>query len=721
MPTIRERARALLDLALPPPSPDPGPATDLGAGLGADLAGADLAGGVRGDSATANSLSLNSTSASSGSAIANALSGLGLARDKASAARPNPHRQYLHPSELLALMRGGLYRRIVETRPKWSTWKGWTVRDDSEEAHPLRDEMRLLQGVIRRADVWGRGLGESLIWPVTAGDRGQLHEPLQKETVTGIRAIHVLDVSEFSVAAWETDPESPRWGQPRVYWVYPQRPGITAGTEGGRIQLHASRVWLMGGHDLPPSQWSRHSGYGAGMYDSIGQVLWDAIRGIDQTTAAGAALAQELSVSVFKMARAEAKTAGGQRSTFLQRMAFMNLTKSVARSVFLGQQDDYQRIAANPSGYKDLSEGARLFLALTEGTPIALLYGEAPSGLSADEGSWWANWTAQVSQHQEDRYRDPLEWLIELFYIARGGVPEDWSLEFNPLGELSEKEKAEIRKIHTEADSMALLDRVLSVERIRRSRYGPDGWGMEIQPPTPEEEALEAGEGEDEPEDLDAAAAELAAITDRRDAAARDAAGREDVAADSVLLAVEVPDGVGYAEAQAAALELLPDLALEDWPHITVLYVGAVEQGQMAALLAELGAALAQTAEDGRPRFRTELEPERLGHFGDGSPGPDGVPVVVSYTPWSLEQLHLALLRALAPYVSARQHPRYLPHATLGYLPRQMTPEESTALAQLRVEGLTAWAPAALVVRRGGVEVARLPLPMNSGRLDGEE
>lgn len=443
---------------------------------------------IRTDSATATGTV--STSAYSGASVLNDLSGLGGARDSGASARPNTSRLELDEDELIALLRGGIYRRIVELPAVWGTTKGWTITDDTDEENPLQADMRRL-GVrlaIRRADKWARALGEARILMVVDDGKTPLSEPLDPRKVKAVRRLEVLDKREFTPVRWNDDMSKGPLGEPVLYQLHPRRPGVAySGT------VHASRLLRFYGHDLPPSELGFRRDFGA---DAIGQVLWDALRDLSQTGSAGARLAQELSIAVFKVGKLPAATAGDHRANMISYLRTMGLLKSVAQGVVLGPQDSFERVAATPTGFRDLSDSAKQHLAMVSEIPMALLFGDAPAGLNTDGASWQAAWHVRVADHQDERYRPPLERLVEVLYYAdRGACPDEWSIEFKPLGELSEKEKAEVRLLTEQADTIAQMDGVLTVEERRAGRYGqPGGYATELQPveALPEVEAPDA-------------------------------------------------------------------------------------------------------------------------------------------------------------------------------------------------------------------------------------
>lgn len=426
----------------------------------------------------------------SGAGITNALSGLGGARDSGAMARPNLQREYLSPEELVALLRSSVYRRIVELKPRWATARGWSITDSTDEERPLVAALKRLgvQQRVREADVWARAFGESRILLVT-DDPDELSEPLDPTRVRKLVRLEVLDKREFTPVRYNGHASVGVLGEPVTYRVHPCRPGVTVRTG----EVHASRLLRFYGDELPPSE--RAYNFGGWGADAVGQTLWDGLRHLAQTGSGGAKIAQELSIAVFKLNPGQ--QTGDQRAALLSKMSAMNMMKSIMNAVILGKDEEFSRVAATPTGFADLSNHARLELALLTGYPLTLLFGIAPGGLSTDGESWKEAWWSEVAAYQEERYRSPIESIVELLYYSeQGGTPDEWSVEFAPLGELTEKEKAEIRLIHTQADTAAIMDGVLTVDEARSRYTQPGGFVVELQPV---EERVEAAPVETDP------------------------------------------------------------------------------------------------------------------------------------------------------------------------------------------------------------------------------
>lgn len=415
----------------------------------------------------------------SGGGMRNAFSGLGLASDMATQGRPNLWRQPLSLEELDVSYQTGIYGRIVDVLPNYATRK-W-VKLDGAGAARVNDRLGDLaaQARVRSGDRWGQCHGESRVLLVT-DDPMPKRAKLIPRTVKRVKAMHVLDAREFSPASWCTDLEDPLWGEPETYHVHSVRPG---GSINGVV--HASRLLRFYGHERPPSARARNEVLPWGA-DAIGQRIWDGVRGLAQTAGAGERLALELSVAVFKIGSLMQKAGGDGRDAFTGAVRLMNWTKSVANAILLGPNDEYQRVSANPTGFKDLSENAQRYLAAVTGRPLVLLFGQSPGGLNSDGDSWWNHWRNTVAQHQEERYRPPLEFLIDLLYYETLEEVPRYTLTFNPLGELTPMEEASVRLTNAQRDEIYLRNQVYSAERVAKSRFGPDGY-QEIGPPDEDE------------------------------------------------------------------------------------------------------------------------------------------------------------------------------------------------------------------------------------------
>lgn len=108
------------------------------------------------------------------------------------------------------------------------------------------------------------------------------------------------------------------------------------------------------------------------------------------------------------------------------------------------------------------------------------LLGNAPAGLNASGESELSTWHETVSGYQDGNLRRPLENIFKIIQLSEfGEIKEDIYFEFNPLDEISEKERAEITKIRVDAVAVAADSQLVSSEEARDALKGIEGAGFE--------------------------------------------------------------------------------------------------------------------------------------------------------------------------------------------------------------------------------------------------
>lgn len=115
-------------------------------------------------------------------------------------------------------------------------------------------------------------------------------------------------------------------------------------------------------------------------------------------------------------------------------------------------------------------------LAAVSEIPLSKLFGQAPTGLSTDDASGERNFNDTIATKQRRILRPVLERMIE-FLIAAKRVPtvpmDKWSLEFKPLSEPTEQDKATTDKTKAETDTLLVSQGIIS-ETEARSRWKSD-------------------------------------------------------------------------------------------------------------------------------------------------------------------------------------------------------------------------------------------------------
>lgn len=415
----------------------------------------------------------------------NAFSGFGTARDRrthSSYARP----VWLDDHTLAALYHfGGLARRIVSLPPSRALAGGITLRGDTQD-RVQRELRRLgLLAKIGEAATWGRLFGGGLVY-VDADDGGSPASPVQWASVGSIRGIDVYDKRDIRRAD-----------------------GKLAIRPNGATELHVdpSRVFLFGGAKTAKTEQRERDGWDA----SVLQVAIEALQAFDEGMAATGILLSEASVSVFRLHGLLQALAGGDKAAVTDRAAMMDLTKSVARSVFLdaghggGGAEDWRREAVNFAGVPDVLDRMANQVAAATGIPVTLLVGQAPAGLNATGDSDIRTFYDSVAEWRAEEIDPILRRIIRV--IARmEGVPEP-QFSWPSLWQETPAETSTRRKAVAETDRIYWDMGVLTEDQIAASRFRPEGYSDETTAPTPREASLLEQRPAFEPAPTDAAKA----------------------------------------------------------------------------------------------------------------------------------------------------------------------------------------------------------------------
>jgi 2'-5' RNA ligase len=337
-----------------------------------------------------------------------------------------------------------------------------------------------------------------------------------------------------------------------------------------------------------------------------------------------------------------------------------------------------ERLDFPVTGLPDLNDATLTHLASATGRPKEILGGLQPTGIINSGASWQDGWYKEVDDWREGDLRAALEYLIPILYMAdQGYVPENWTLEYEPLGRLSAKDQAEVDKL--EAETLAIYVEVgaLVVDQIRRSKFGPGSTPPAGLQPATEEEMAQTPVASPLP------------LAVRNDPVAR-AQATMDASPDSVWVGLEL-DPVAFGSLVMQARAVAPSLRPEPWGHVTLCHVGATSQRGLADVLR----AAAEIAGD----VPATVTPTGVSMLGD-----DDAAVVLLRggtvtARGSLRSLADRLLRATYAAGRSRQFPEFLAHATLGY---------GAEVEGLRLpDGLRV---VALVVKRGDEVLLTLPV-----------
>lgn len=373
--------------------------------------------------------------------LINAVTGMGLGADKGSYSR------FSQAASILKTELEAMYRQDwitgkaidVPANDMVREWREFETEDEELEKKICKEERRLMyKKKVNDALKWSRLYGGAVIL-MNIDDGQEPKEPLNLNAVKegGLKWLNVLD--RWTISSTNrlvVDPMNPQFGLPEFYVI------------SGHV-IHHSRVVRFEGVDLPRDVKAQLDYWG----DSVIMRIRDAI--IDSTTVSRsiASMFHEATLDVMKipgLMHMVGDCDGEQQ--LMKRMRAVQLTKSIHNMLLLDGDETYEK---KELALKGVGGFVMEYLQVVAGAvdiPTTRLLGMAPSGLSTDGDSQFRNYYDRISNEQETQLRHKLDYIDEVMFRSIG-MQEVLPFEFNPLWQLTEKEQAEVDKLHAERDT----------------------------------------------------------------------------------------------------------------------------------------------------------------------------------------------------------------------------------------------------------------------------
>lgn len=444
----------------------------------------------------------------------NPFTGLGTARDKATATAFEADDR-LSDDDLENLYNGDdMAAAIADIVPDEMLRQGYDVKietsaetaEDLEvEASKAAEMEKAIKDAAKDLEVqnkfievmtWARVFGGSaLLLGCDDGARDQgLAEPLDENKITKFDHINVLDKRFMVPNQWYTDPTMPKFGYPKTYIVTPEAVPVASiaqiklaienernTTFAGAVEVHESRMIIFGGTRTTTRERQRNNGWHRSVLQRVHTVLrqygigWSALTHI----------LQDANQAVFKMDGLIDALASRDFDVIQARLELVDMSRSVARSVILDREtEEFERQNFTWSGIEKPFEMLMLRLSAAARMPVTILMAQSPAGMDAT-GESDIRWFYDTIATKRENDLDPkLSRVHKLIMLAKNGPtngkePENWSLTYPSLWQMTPKEEAEVRKMQAEADKIYMEFAAVLPEEIALSRFTPDGWKAE--------------------------------------------------------------------------------------------------------------------------------------------------------------------------------------------------------------------------------------------------
>lgn len=377
-----------------------------------------------------------------------------------------------------------LAARIIEAEPEEAYRRGWTFKHKDEElAEEIwnwADELGV-EGAMVDAREKERALGGSAIFPVLDGALGDLSEPLDWNSISDVKALHVLEPRELQAIAFYESLDERGWSMPSMYMFQPLTSGF--GNTFGSQPIHASRLIVFPGlrvsRQIRPGQ---RLGWGTSVLTRPKQVLAD----FGLAWASAATLLHEHGCGVLAMDEyAELMATAEGEEIVARRLATMLMSKSSLRALVIDSKDKYDKQASSLGGASELlNEFKVLMSAASDGMPVSVLMGQAPGGLRTgddDTRTWYGNVERRRAKKLRPRHAHVMKFLLNSGSGPTGGKePDHWSVEYPSLWSPSDAETATTRKTDMDRAVAAVGAGIASADDVAESFYGSDQYSGDI-------------------------------------------------------------------------------------------------------------------------------------------------------------------------------------------------------------------------------------------------
>lgn len=374
--------------------------------------------------------------------LVNVAANLGTARDKA--AHSAYHYAPLSHEQLLASYRSAWLPRAIVDIPaqdaarKWRAWqaeaKQITLIEKVEKRHRVRE-------TVLQALTAARLFGGSAIY-ISTGERAA-DKPIDPSKVKAIKSLVVLTPLQLSPGQINRDIYSDYYGRPEHYELQSQG--------GAPIRIHASRLVVFEGNSVPDIT-TQFTGWG----DSVLQSTMDAVLQADSANANINSLIFEAKVDVFRFHGLMNQLNANQDDLVIKRMTAQATIKGINGAVVLDKDDEYTQKSASFASLPDLMDRFMNNVAGASRIPVTRLFGRSSVGLSGTGDGDERVYFDHINHLQTTEIEPALNVLDEcLIWSALGARPEEIYYTWNPLRQVTEKERADIFK--TTADAARAL------------------------------------------------------------------------------------------------------------------------------------------------------------------------------------------------------------------------------------------------------------------------
>lgn len=353
-----------------------------------------------------------------------------------------------------SLYRGSwIVRKIVDTFPAdmLKNWINISSSIEPEALHKIEKVIRYTKTKERLKEglQWGRLYGGAAALILIDGEDDKLNEPLDLDTVVpgSYKGLLVFDRWSGIVPGSElvTDISDPDFGLPMYYTINASNTqSQTFVQEKNNYKVHHSRILRFTGRELPYWEKIQEMYWG----ESEVEIVYEELKKRDNTSANLATMIFLANIRVLKMndlgqlLGSASKTA--QENLYNVLSAQDHLMSNMGIYV-MDKEDDFAIHNYSFSGLDELYQSFMLDIAGACEMPVTKLFGREPSGWNSTGENDLVQYYDTVSEKQEMYLLPLIDKLLPIICMsALGAVPDNLEWEFNPIRQVSAKDRADL-------------------------------------------------------------------------------------------------------------------------------------------------------------------------------------------------------------------------------------------------------------------------------------
>lgn len=340
----------------------------------------------------------------------------------------------------------GIFRKIVTAPVDEALRAGFTIKEaDNKINENLQSTLEDLDFETKFATAlyWDRCYGGAVLFPVFQ-DGNDLTEPLNENRIQSIDEIRVYSAKEVLPMTWNNNIHDIRYRKPETYIIDDE-------SNGACFDIHASRLIVFDGLTIPNVVRNERDGWGGMILE---QLFNDIILKYDTANKYAIDIMERMAQGVLSIDGLESKLAidGGEEEVkrYLQ---MIDMVRNILNTLAIDSRDSYDIKGISLSGISDILDKTQTMLSAAAEIPVTILFGRSPGGENATGEADFQQYYAMVQRLQRRTLKTRLSRFIYLLSKCKScniALPENWTINFNPLSIPTEKEQAETAKLKAE-------------------------------------------------------------------------------------------------------------------------------------------------------------------------------------------------------------------------------------------------------------------------------